>query len=107
MLQYHSAPALQHDAHVTGASRTTLEVAEAYCQYFNPWTLKFTSWKQQFPGVEHLAHFPMSPLTLCPLHGGQTSQGKCAWVAPAFDPVNDINESRGMVHQKWRCAQPS
>ncbi len=56
MLQYHSAPALQHDAHVTGASGTTLEVAEAYCQYFNPWTLKFTSWKQQFPGVEHLAH---------------------------------------------------
>ncbi len=32
-----------------------------------------------------------------PLHGGQTSQGKCARVAPAFDPVNDIHESHGGV----------
>ncbi len=47
-----------------------------------------------FPGIEHVAHFLMSPLTLCPLHRGQTSQGKCARVTPAFDPVNDIHESQ-------------
>ncbi len=38
----------------------------------------------------------MSPLNLRPVHRGQTSQGKCAQVAPpAFDPVNDIHESHG------------
>ncbi len=61
-------------------------------------TPKFTSWKQPFPGIEHVAHFPTSPLTLRPLHGGQTSQGKCARVAPAFDAVNDIHKShRGVA----------
>ncbi len=54
-------------------------------------TLKFISWKQPFPGFEHIAHFPMSPLTRRPLHGGQTSQGKCAQVAPTYDPGNDID----------------
>ncbi len=39
----------------------------------------------------------MSPLTLRPFHGGQTSQGKCARAAPAFDTVNDIHESHGGV----------
>ncbi len=29
------------------------------------------------------------------LHRGQTSQGKCAQVALAFEPVNDIHESKG------------
>ncbi len=36
-----------------------------------------------------IAHFPMSPLTLRPLHGRQTSQGKCARVAPTFDLVHE------------------
>ncbi len=36
----------------------------------------------------------MSPLTPRPLHGGQTSRGKCARVSPTFDPVN---ESQGGV----------
>ncbi len=61
---------------------------------FNPLTPKFISWKQPFPGIEHVAHFPMSPLTLRPLHGGQTSQGKCARVAPLLIP---IPESHGGV----------
>ncbi len=39
----------------------------------------------------------MSPQTLRPLHGGQTSQGKCARVTPAFDLINDIHESQGGV----------
>ncbi len=51
---------------------------------FNPLTPKYISWKQPFPGIEHVAHFPMSPLTLRPLHGGQISQGKCVQVAPRF-----------------------
>ncbi len=61
----------------------------------NPLTPKFTSWKQPFPGIEHVAHFLMSPLTLCSLHEGQTSQGKCAVVAFALEPVNDIHDSPG------------
>ncbi len=60
----------------------------------NPLTPKFISWKQPFPGIKHVAVFPKSPLTLRPLHRGQTSQGKCARVAPAFDPFNDIHESQ-------------
>ncbi len=62
---------------------------------FNPSTPKFVSCKQPFPGIEHVAHFPMSPLTLCPLHGGQTSQGKYTRMAPAFDSINDIHEPHG------------
>ncbi len=40
-------------------------------------TPKFISWKQPFPGIEDVANFPISSLTLRPLHGGQTSQDKC------------------------------
>ncbi len=40
--------------------------------------------------MEHVAHFPMSRLTLRPLHGGQTSQGKCARVAPALIPLMSL-----------------
>ncbi len=39
----------------------------------------------------------MTPLTLRPLHRSQTSQGKCAQVAPAIDHVNDIHETQGGV----------
>ncbi len=79
-------------------------------QFLNPLTPKFISWKQPFPGIEHVAYFPMSHMTLRPLHGGQTSQGKCARVAPTFDPINDIHESHGGVaggYQNWRYAQSS
>ncbi len=63
----------------------------------NPLTPKFISWKQPFPGIEHVAHFPISPLTLRPLHWGQTSQDKCVQVAAAFDAINDIHDSHGGV----------
>ncbi len=60
----------------------------------NPLSLKLISWQQPYPGIEQVAHFPMSPLTLRPLHGSQTSQCPSA---PAFDPVSDIHESHGGV----------
>ncbi len=64
-----------------------------FMHVINALTQKFISWKQPFPGIEHVAHFPVLPLTLHPLHRGQTSRGKCARVASTFDPVNAIHES--------------
>ncbi len=72
-----------------------------------PLTPKFTSWKKPFQGIDHVAHFLMSPLTLRPLHGGQTSQGKCAWVAPSFNDSHESQGGRDRGYQKWRYAQSS
>ncbi len=50
---------------------------------YNPLTPKFTSWNIHFHACRHWtrSHWP----ALRPLRGGQTSKGKCARVAPAFD----------------------
>ncbi len=70
----------------------------------NTLTPKFISWKQPFPGTEHVAHFPMSPLTLHPLHGGQTSQGKSRWKSVhGWTPLFNLHEglrghAKGVVY---------
>ncbi len=50
-----------------------LNIHRVFC-FFNPFTPKLISWKQPLLCSEHVAHFPMSPVTLRPLHGGQTSR---------------------------------
>ncbi len=75
------------------------------CKCFTCIDLNINPWPQNsFTGSSHFlalktlpTHFPISPLTLRPLHGGQTSQDKCVRVAPAFDAVNDIHGSHGGV----------
>ncbi len=72
-------------------SRSPWEVGNVFklCQEMN---LRVKRLRQ----CRHGGDFPMSTLTLHPLHGGQTSQGtgRCS---PASDPINDIHETYGGV----------
>ncbi len=64
----------------------------------NPLTPIFTSWKQPFPGIEHVVQFPMSPLTLRQLHRVS--------VHGLLIPLMIFMSLKG-AWQKWRYAQSS